>query len=165
VTKAFAGLLVLGALVAAAFGVAMLAGSQTTHRAALRFDRNSPLAQAELRAMRASLGAASMPPCLRHAPPVEGTSITLVFRRPGAGAIGREARCLYRHGYLSEADLSDLEHRDSTKRTGLSRVVPLSLQIAPDALPLALWSALVALEVVGVAVLLSTHRTAGGTPA
>lgn len=58
---------------------------------------------------------------------------------------------------MNRADLASIVNTQPTRlRHGLNRVVPLSLQIVPSAVPLTLWSFLLAIELVG-ALLLVRH--------
>jgi hypothetical protein len=89
---------------------------------------------------------------------------TLVQQRV---ATVQRARCLHRHGFLSKSDLDSITRAKQVRiRHGLSRVVPLSLQIAPSAVPLTIWSLVLALEVVGLFFFqrVPRHGHGGGSP-
>src|SRR2546423_15515224 len=104
---AWAGALTIGALGIVLLGVSMLAASETTGRATSALRPYAVLMTAELKAVAASnpepqkkVGAVSKAPCVTTKPGV----LVSVTRADTV----RKARCLFRHGFLSESALASI---------------------------------------------------------
>jgi hypothetical protein len=142
---------VIGALGALLLGLSMLAASETEKRAEATMEPYRLLFEAQLRGLRH--GPLARIPCepMQQAAKVRSDYMTLHVVTHAETV--RQARCLYRRGLMSRADLASIDTQPTRLRHGLSRVVPLSLQVVPSALLLTLWSILLAIEIVGVLIL------------
>ena len=143
---------VIGALGALLLGLSMLAASETEKRAEATMEPYRLLFEAQLRGLQH--GPLARIPCepMQQAAKVGSDYMTLHVVTLAETV--RQACCLYRRGLMSRADLASIIDTQPTRlRHGLSRVVPLSLQVVPSALLVTLWSILLAIEIVGVLIL------------
>ena len=168
-TAAWSMAIGLGAVVAVLLGLSMLAASETTREAEDSLVRLLPLTNAEIALMSNQMTSPGRVPCIRMTKPTvihtkngTGTSYSFPLYAQTPAEEVREAQCLYRHGFMSDAGLDEVTRgRTVVVRHGVARLMPLSLQVVASPLPLTVWSVLLALEVAACAVFALRRRKGG----
>lgn len=170
----------------------MLAASQTERHTVLRPHGGEALARVQLRAVSKAIGNSTTQlqteqrsyshilieagfartfekACIQVQPSTivglttqSGTGDVLSLDRASHADLEQSARCLHRHGLLSDTGLASIID-EQTVRRGLGRVVPLSAQVVPSTTRLTLWSILLAAEIIGAFLLIRHVRRVPGT--
>jgi hypothetical protein len=170
----------------------MLADSQTERHTVLRPHGGEALTKAQARAFRKAIGNSTtqlqieqgsyqhafpeaefartlektcvqvQPSTIVGLPTQSGTGDVLSLGLASHVDVEQAARCLHRHGLLSDTGLASIID-ERTVRHGLGRVVPLSAQVVPSTMPLTLWSILLAAEIIGAFLLIRHVRRVPGT--